>query len=382
MDSENLTSAIKAEAHRLGFGLVGVTSPESLPHADVFETWLDQGRQGEMGYLNSPRSRACRAHPERILPECCSIVVLGVQYLAPQQSNLDGGDHHRLEGKVAAYAWGLDYHEFLPARLAALVRFIESQVGQPIPNRYYTDTGPLLERELAQRAGLGWIGKNTCLINPNGGSYYLLAEILLDLELEQDLPFTADRCGTCSRCIQACPTGCILPDRTLDARRCISYLTIELKSSIPPDLRSLMDSWVFGCDVCQQVCPWNRFADCEHDPEFGQYLAGPTSNLLEEFTLNGGDFNRLYRHSPLRRAKRGGYLRNLAVALGNSHDQAAVNVLAQALLSDDEPLVREHAAWALGQLGGAAARQALESALKAEVDSMVNSEIQSALEAF
>ncbi len=382
MDSENLTSAIKAEAHRLGFALVGVTSPESLPHADVFETWLEQGRQGEMSYLDSPRSRTCRAHPDKLLPGCRSIVVLGVRYPAPTRAKSDRLDSERLCGRVAAYAWGPDYHEFLLSRLAALVGFVEASVGHPVPNRSYTDTGPVLERELAQRAGLGWIGKNTCLINPNGGSYYLLAEILLGLGLEHDLPFTADRCGTCSRCVEACPTGCILPDRTLDARRCISYLTIELKSSIPPDLRSLMDSWVFGCDVCQQVCPWNRFADCEHDPEFDQYLAGPTSNLLEEFTLNGGDFNRLYRHSPLRRAKRGGYLRNLAVALGNSHDQAAVNVLAQALLSDDEPLVREHAAWALGQLGGAAARQALESALKAEVDSMVNSEIQSALEAF
>ena len=166
-------------------------------------------------------------------------------------------------GRVAAYAWGDDYHDTLPKKLQELAAFIEEQAGQPVANRFYTDTGPLLERELAQRAGLGWIGKNTHLINPKAGSFFLLAEILLDLELEPDPPFTSDHCGTCTRCIQACPTGCILPNRTIDARRCLSYLTIELKDDIPADLRPTLGNWVFGCDLCQMVCPWNRFATRE-----------------------------------------------------------------------------------------------------------------------
>ena len=169
--------------------------------------------------------------------------------------------------RIASYAHGDDYHDILPARMKELVQFIEEQVGGPVQNRYYTDTGPILERDLAQRAGIGWIGKNTCLINPKQGSYFLLSEILLDLELEPDPPFTTDHCGTCTRCIEACPTDCILPNRTLDARRCISYLTIELKDDIPLELRDKIGDWVFGCDICQQVCPWNRFA-AEGDPAF------------------------------------------------------------------------------------------------------------------
>jgi epoxyqueuosine reductase len=162
--------------------------------------------------------------------------------------------------RVASYARGEDYHDVLPARMQELVRFIEEQVGGPVGNRYYTDTGPILERDLAQQAGIGWIGKNTCLIHPKQGSYFFLSEILLDLELEPDPPFTTDHCGTCTRCITACPTQCILPDRTLDATRCISYLTIELKDDIPVELREKVGDWAFGCDVCQMVCPWNRFA--------------------------------------------------------------------------------------------------------------------------
>jgi epoxyqueuosine reductase len=187
-----------------------------------------------------------------------------------------------------------------------------------VPNRYYTDTGPLLERDLAQRAGLGWIGKNTCLINPKQGSYFLLAEILLGLELEPDPPFTTDHCGTCTRCIEACPTECILPDRTIDARRCISYLTIELKDDIPEELRPLLGEWVFGCDVCQMVCPWNRFASPEGDAAFSPR---PGRANPEPDPRAGADpeaFNRKFKNSPVKRAKRRGYLRNVAVATGNS----------------------------------------------------------------
>jgi epoxyqueuosine reductase len=375
----NLSQAVKEQAYRMGFSMVGITTCDPLPHAHVIKAWLEQGRQGEMTYLDTPRSRQCRAHPKMILPECRSVLVLGARYPAPKTTALNMPEGELLHGKVASYAWGEDYHTSLPPRLVELVRFIESQVGHPIPNRWYTDTGPLLERELAQRAGLGWIGKNTCLINPNSGSYFLLAEILLGLELEPDKPFDADRCGSCRRCIQACPTGCILPDRTLDARRCISYLTIELKGVIPTELRPSMDGWVFGCDVCQQVCPWNHFATPEVSPVFDHLLTRPDPALLNELALQPGDFNQKYLHSPLKRAKRRGYLRNIAVALGNLRSPQAVEPLTQALLSDREPLVRAHVAWALGQIGSASARQALERAASDENDALVRLEIQTSL---
>ena len=303
----NLTQDIKEQAYQLGFSLVGVTTSNPLPHADIFDAWLGQGRHGEMTYLNTRRSRLCRARPDLILPECRSVLVLGTRYPAPSPMSANGKTDLLSRGRIASYAWGEDYHDILPGRLRSLVNFIELQVGHSIPNRWYTDTGPLLERELAQRAGLGWIGKNTCLINPGKGSYFLLAEILLGVELEQDQPFIPDRCGSCTRCIHACPTGCILPDRTLDARHCISYLTIELKGSIPVELRTLMNGWVFGCDNCQLVCPWNHFAISEGNPAFNHTLTRPTPDLLEEMTLSPSDFNLKYRRSPLKRAKRSGY---------------------------------------------------------------------------
>jgi epoxyqueuosine reductase len=196
---------------------------------------------------------------------------------------------------------------------------------------------------------LGWIGKNTCLINPKQGSYFLLAEILVGIELEPDLPFTADRCGTCTRCIRACPTGCILPNRTLDARRCISYLTIENKGEIPPELRMQMGNWAFGCDICQMVCPWNRFSAKEYDQALAAYPGQPNPDLRAELMLTPQDFNRKFKESPIQRARRRGYLRNVAVALGNSGNPAGEPALERAL-QDNEALVRSHADWALIQI--------------------------------
>ena len=408
----NLTQAVKAEAHRLGFELVGVTTPDPPPHAGVFQRWLAAGRQGQMPSRAPDHPRQRRSDPRQILPECRSILVLGARYPTPASEGRGGeqsfpstspnfgrcrrvpGEMVRggepqpaagLTGKVAAYAWGADYHDLLVERLRLLVEFLQAQVGRPVPNRWYTDTGPVLERDLAQRAGLGWIGKNTCLIHPQMGSYFLLAEILLGLDLEPDPPFAADRCGSCTRCLEACPTACILPDRTLDARRCISYLTIELKGSIPPDLRPQMGEWVFGCDVCQQVCPWNlRFAPAPHMPPAVEPLAArpglPLPDLVDELSLSPQAFNRKFKGSPVKRAKRRGYLRNVAVALGNRREARAVPALAESLAGDPEPLVRLHAAWALGQIGGEAARRALLEARQDERDTTVLEEIESALE--
>ena len=389
----SLTQKVKAEARRLGFQLVGVTSPDPPPHFDVYERWLAAGRHGEMGYLITERARQRRANPHQILPECRAILVLGAPYPAPTSARQEDGaapsangqDHSRREpaetaGRLACYAWGDDYHHVFNERLKSLVAFIEGKVGHEVPNRWYTDTGPILERELAQRAGLGWIGKNTCLINPQHGSYFLLAEILLGIHLEPDPPFVPDQCGSCTRCLEACPTQCILPDRTIDASRCISYLTIELKGPIPDELRPQMGEWVFGCDVCQQVCPWNeRFASPQGDPAFAPRADVPLVNLVQEMALTPQAFHHKFKGSPVKRPKRRGYLRNVAVALGNAGDAAAVPALSEALLHDSEALIRGHAAWALGRIGGDAVRQALGAAREQEPDPYVQEEILAAL---
>jgi epoxyqueuosine reductase len=340
-----LSQAVKNEAQRLGFSLAGITTPESPPHWSAYENWLAVGRHGSMEYLANERARQRRRDPRLILPECKSILVLAIRYPNPGAIPSATG----LSGRVAAYAWGVDYHIVIPKRLRALVAFIEILTGSPVSNRWYTDTGPLLERDLAQRAGLGWIGKNTCLINPGAGSYFLLAEILLGIELEPDAPFSADRCGTCTRCIEACPTGCILADRTIDARSCISYLTIENKGEIPSDLRSKLGTWTFGCDICQIVCPWNKKAEGEVDPEFAPHPGVPHPDLAAELSLTAREFNRKFEYSPILRARRRGYLRNVAVALGNSGKTEATQALEMAL-TDEDLIVRAHAAWAKEKL--------------------------------
>ncbi len=374
----SLTQVVKAEAHRLGFQLVGVTTPDPPPHVPEFEDWLRDGCHGEMGYLGTEPSRQRRADQRQILPECRSILMLGVRYPAPEAAQ--PVKETDLSGRVAAYAWGNDYHDVLPQRLQDLVSFIENHVGHPVANRWYTDTGPILERDLAQRAGLGWIGKNTCLIHPRLGSYFLLAEILLGIELDADAPFVPDHCGTCRRCLEACPTGCILENRTLDANRCISYLTIELKGAIPVELRSKVGQWVFGCDICQQVCPWNqRFATEAGDQAFSPRPGLPHPELLQEIALSPQAFNRKFKGSPLKRSKRRGYLRNVAVTLGNIGESSVVPALVEALADDPEPMVRGHAAWALGKIGGEAAWRGLRDSIQMEKDPDVLGEIRDAL---
>jgi len=379
VSSSKLTQNIKNEAYRLGFHLVGVTTPDPPAHLSTYEHWLAAGRHAHMEWMASDRARQRRANPRLILPECQSILVLGILYSPSPPTPLPEGEGRRGEGRVASYAWGDDYHDVIPGRLHELVSFIEEKTGQTIPNRCYTDTGPILERELAQRAGLGWIGKNTNLINPKIGSYFLLAEILLGIELVPDNPIEHDHCGSCSRCIEACPTDCILPNRTIDANRCISYLTIEHRGAFPVELRQKVSDWVFGCDICQQVCPWNqRFAPPKGDPAFDPRLGVARPSLRDELSLSPEAFNRKFKGNPVKRTKRRGYLRNVAVALGNSPGTNAVQILAKALY-DNEPLVRGHAAWALGQIGGDEAINALETTLKSEDDDFVYSEIQQSL---
>jgi epoxyqueuosine reductase len=365
---------IQTEAARLGFIFMGVTSPQTPAHYGVYETWLAEGRHGSMAYLETERARLVRRRPELAFPGTSSILSLAFPYPQPP---VDPGP---TRGRVAAYARLPDYHLTIPPRLDALRTRIEAVTGQTVQARAYTDTGPILERELAMQSGLGWIGKNTCLINPSFGSYFFLAELFTTARLPRSESFTHDRCGSCRRCIEACPTGCILPDRTIDARRCISYLTIENKGVIPPDLRSAMGNWIFGCDVCQIVCPWNRFYNAQTRPQEILPALMPSPILKEELGLTPQEFNQKFKTSPVQRPRRRGYLRNIAVALGNSADPGGVEVLGKVLFDEAEPLVRGHCAWALGCYRENQARTILSRAVKQENDAYVLSEITAALE--
>jgi epoxyqueuosine reductase len=368
----------KNEALSLGFTITGVTLP-ARPHTYLsYERWLDAGHHASMAYLATQRARQARSDPLLILPEARSLLALGIRYPSPSDTPLP--PRTQPMGRTAAYAWGEDYHGVIPPRLEQLMARLEKIAGHSVLWRGYTDTGPILERDAAQRAGLGWMGKNTCLIHPQKGSYFLLAELLTNLDLEPDPPFRTDHCGSCTRCIDACPTGCILPDRSIDANRCISYLTIENKGEIPSDLRPKIGDWVFGCDICQAVCPWNiRFSEPLSDPAFHPRPGVPHPILVEELELTPQAFNQQFKNSPVQRAKRRGYLRNVAVALGNQHDPDTVPALAKSLESEIEPLVRAHVAWALGCMQTIQARHCLEKARSTESDPAVSREIESAL---
>jgi epoxyqueuosine reductase len=369
---------IKNEALSLGFTISGVTLPARPQTILAYERWLAAGRHAGMAYLATERARQRRADPQVVLPAARSILAVGIRY--PNPIEAPDPPPGITAGRVAAYAWGDDYHEVIPPRLEQLIRLLEGVSGRPIHWRGYTDTGPILERDLSQQAGLGWIGKNTCLIDPQKGSYFLLAEALTDLDLEPDEPINMDHCGTCTRCIDACPTGCILPDRTIDANRCISYLTIENKGEIRSDLRPQISEWVFGCDICQIVCPWNiRFAEAVSEPAFHPRSDVPRPILVEELELSPQAFNQKFKNSPVQRTKRRGYLRNVAVALGNARDPATIPALKKALQTEIEPLVRSHVAWALGQMRSRLAHAALEKALSCELNSSVRNEIEHAL---
>jgi len=372
-DIHTLTREIKKEARRLGFSLVGITSPDPPDHLDFYQDWIENGFHGTMGWMATDRALLRRSNPRQILPECKSILVLGADYPAPP-SDLQ-------QNPIAAYAVsGNDYHLVLEDKLIGLIEFIENKNGETIPKRWYTDTGAILERELGVRAGLGWIGKNTCLIHPRRGSYFFLAEILLGIELELDTPFDTTHCGNCTRCLDACPTGCLEAPRTLNAARCISYLTIEYRDMIPEDLRSQIGSQIFGCDICQQVCPWNQRFGKEREilPEFQAVESLQNLNLTGELQIKDKEFQAKYQDSPMKRTKRRGYLRNIAVAIGNQKLQEAVPALLAAL-NDSEMLIRAHAAWALGQIGGDQSLAALKIRLSVETDPRVQTEINLAL---
>jgi epoxyqueuosine reductase len=366
-----LREQINAQATALGFDLVGITSAAPLAHGGRFRAWVAQGFAGAMGYMSRDVER--RVDPSRVLPEVRSIIVLGMNYYtSPVMPEASPG-----RGWVSRYAWGQDYHTVLSDKLKALVAFIRDLEGADVQARWYVDTGPILERELAWRAGLGWPGKNTNLINRQLGSWLFLGAILLDRELAYDAPATA-HCGTCTRCLVACPTGALVAPGVLDARRCISYLTIELRGPIPRELRPLMGTHIFGCDICQAVCPWNRKAPVLSESAFLPRAGFAAPELMPLLRLSEGEFRARFRGSPVTRAKRRGLLRNVAVALGNLRDLRALPAL-EAALHDAEPLIRGHAAWALGRIGGSRARHTLHNALRTECDPDAREDMAAAL---
>jgi epoxyqueuosine reductase len=338
-----IKSEIKAEAERLGFSLFGITTPDPPAHLDIFHDWISKGFQGGMTYLDRPDTIKKRSDPRVIFPECKSVIMLGMQYAQNIESEISNPDF-----QIASYARHEDYHLVIPQRLKILSSSIFDFSSGQSTCVASTDSAPVLERDLAQRAGLGWIGKNSCLISPLSGSFFLLAEIFTNLELPPDEPFETDRCGNCRRCIEACPTGCIQSDRTLDARSCISYLTIEKKGNIPIHLRPKIGNWLFGCDICQSVCPWNKKILKTRFFSLPLMSIDPGARSLAKIIkMDENEFQNAFSGSPLLRSKRQGIIRNAAVVLGNFPDSKDYPVLENIIASETDPVIQTHTAWAL-----------------------------------
>jgi epoxyqueuosine reductase len=331
------SAQIKAQAFGLGFDLAGITTLGAPDSAAEFDTWLAHGYAGEMHYLE--RGAELRRDARRPEPGMRSAVVVALNYGGRQPS-----------GPIARYARGDDYHTVMHTKLDELGAWLTAASGGGIRTRSYVDTGPVLERDLARRAGLGWFGKNTNLINPGLGSCFFIGALFIDADLEADAPFEADRCGTCTRCLDACPTQAFTAPRSLDATRCIAYLTIELKGEIPEEFRPAIGELVYGCDICQDVCPWNvRFARDATEPALQPRADRVNPDAAELLALTEAEWRARFGKSAMTRAKRRGLARNAAVALGNRRDPQTIPALKAAAEHDPEPLVRTHASWALAQ---------------------------------
>jgi epoxyqueuosine reductase len=358
---------IKAQAFALGFDLAGIARLGPAGTWPAFEQWLSRGLAGDMAWLQ--RDAALRRDTRLPHRGARSAIVVALDYGGRQPA-----------GTLARYARGRDYHGVMKERLHALLKWLESETGSRVSGRPYVDTGPILERDLARLAGLGWFGKNSMLINPRRGSFLFLGALFVDLELETDPPFAEEHCGTCRRCIEACPTAAIGEEGILDATRCIAYLTIEKRGSIPAEWRKPIGTLVYGCDICQDVCPWNvRFAREARDPDLttGSLEASPDPVALLQMDAAG--FQRRFGGTAVTRAGRQGLSRNAAVALGNRGAPGDVEALAQSLAQEPDPVVRAHAAWALGTIGTPEALDALRSRAPEEPETMVLNEIDRAI---
>ncbi|MEY2490093.1 MAG: epoxyqueuosine reductase [Verrucomicrobiota bacterium] len=330
-----LKREIVTRAKAFGFDSCKIAAAAPPQHGEAFRGWLREGAAGEMEWLGRGEEKRC--DPQKVLPGARSVIAVAQNYW---QGELPPPATNAATGRIARYAWGDDYHQVMLPKLEQLSAFLAEHGGM---QKCYVDTGPILERDYAAEAGIGWHGKSTMLIDPQLGTWFFLAEILTTLELPEDDP-QPSRCGTCARCITACPTGAITEAHRLDARRCISYLTIELKGSIPLELRPLIGDRIYGCDDCLDACPWNRFAAVSREAAFA---AGAATRmpLRDYLALDDAQFRALFRHSPIKRIKRRGFLRNVCVALGNVGTRADLPALRSAALNP-EPLIAEHATWA------------------------------------
>jgi epoxyqueuosine reductase len=368
-----LENSIVATARALGFAMAGFARLRRLTEREeFFRTWLDEGRPAEMGWLARAPER--RFDPRILDPRLRSVISLAYPYVAPRPPIVDW--RAELRGRIAAYALGPDYHDIVLAKVHKLAEIVT--ISNPAEvTRVYVDTGPVFEREWAAEARLGWFGRNTNLLNQFRGSYFFLAEILTSIDFDApDQPYR-DHCGTCRQCLDRCPTNALADGYLLEPRQCISYLTIEHRGAIPREIRPALGNWIFGCDICQEVCPWNSDAQC----------TAPVNDALmpslrELIVLDEQGFRQRYAKSAIKRAKRRGLLRNAAIALGNSGNPAAVPLLARSLAEEPEALIRAHAAWALECFGEPAAREALLKAEKTESDAEVRLEIDRALNNF
>jgi len=372
-DRQQLTRGLKEEARRLGFQLAGACPAVSPAGFANLQAWLTAGYGGDMDYL--ARRVDAYEHPRNVLDGVRSLLLLALNYATAEPRRPSVG-----EGRISRYAWGpADYHDVIHQRLKQLSNWLTTQVPGAAA-RGVVDTAPLMEREFAQRAGLGWIGKHTLLLNRQSGSWFFLAALLTDVELDYNAPHETDHCGSCTACLDACPTGAFPQPYVLDATRCISYLTIELRGPIPEPLREPLGDWLFGCDVCQDVCPWNRHAPTTDDDAFFPHSDANPAALAELLLLDDAGFRARFRRTPLWRAKRRGVLHTAAIVLGNQRAADAAEALIHAL-HDGEPLVRHAAAWALGRIGGEAAHQALQARLACEQDDDVRRAITQAIAA-
>ncbi len=395
------TLAIKEYAYSLGFDMVRITTAEEFPEAErIIKERIAQGLMDGLPWFTADRADVS-CHPDALLPQARSIISLAMTYLTEQPDEQEGGTPR---GRISRYAWGDDYHDIIKPRLQQFAEWLReyarSEMGDAVETRLFVDTGRMVDRAVAQRAGLGWYGKNTTILTKGWGSWVFLAEIVTNLPLDTDEPLKAN-CGSCELCLHACPTKALPNPYELDTPRCISFLTIELRGSIPLELRPLMGNLIFGCDICQEVCPVNKVAEKRlglrggpqtiqvqrrttqpsfqlHQEFLPRSGVGGSPELIPLLSLTEEQFRERFRRSPIKRTKRRGLLRNVCVALGNSGDSQAIPALIGAL-HDDEPLVRGHAAWALGRLGGEQAIRALQNALLNEEGAEVRKEIQYAL---
>jgi len=356
----------------LGFALVGISPVKNPPHEASFADWLRKGFAGELDYMN--RTEALRRDPRELVSWAESVISLGMNYYTPFPRP---SGRKEPKGWISRYAWGHDYHDVMRRKLNLLLEKIQQLHDGPVQGRAFVDSGPVLERDFAGLAGIGWIGKNTHLISPSKGSWFFLGELFLSIGLAYDRPIR-DRCGRCNLCLKACPTAAFVGPYILDARRCISYLTIELKGWLPRHLRPLIGNHIFGCDICQEVCPYNVKAPAAEEAAFSPRPGLYAPELIPFLSLTEEQFRLRFRGSPVLRAKRRGFLRNVAVALGNIGAREAVPFLISAL-SDSEPLVRGHVAWALGRIGSGQALAALRKRLTIEEDPAVRTEIEEAI---